>query len=48
MIDGTLAFAGRIGEDAMRECIAEIDDVNFSYQRSLRNNSKEHGDEVPF
>jgi hypothetical protein len=34
LVDGTVAFAGKIGEEAMRKYIGELDYCEFYYEQS--------------
>ena len=49
LIDGTLAFAGRIGEEAMRKHIGEADYCDYYSQRSREKAEKrDDGESIPY
>ena len=49
MIEGTLAFAGRIGEEAMRNYIDDVDYIDhIGRKNELRRTFEEKKDELPF
>lgn len=52
LIAGILAFAGRIGEKAMRDYINQVDEFDYSYGRSLskarEENAEKYDDPIPF
>ena len=49
LIAGTIAFAGSIGEDAMRRYIADADELDFSYEWSRQKAEKRDDKEnLPF
>jgi hypothetical protein len=47
LVAGTLAFAGRIGEEEMRGHISRVNEINHSHKRNLENTLKGRND-IPF